>query len=112
MAPCSSPGDCRGGYTCQDLSGQLKGGKPTNSIGAVLADNTGDGMVCAAAPVGAPPALGAGGDGTRAPVSNEVCHGSGTSVSSGAGGAAGSTELGDSGSAGAAGAANDAGSGG
>ncbi len=47
MASCGSDGDCRGGYKCLDLSGALdKDGKPTNQVGAVLAENSGSGKVC------------------------------------------------------------------
>jgi hypothetical protein len=56
MATCGSDGDCRGGYTCQNLSGDTP-----NPLGAVLVDS-GDGKVCAVTPHQAPLlAAGAGG---------------------------------------------------
>jgi len=87
------------------LSGKLVNGKPTNALGAVLADNNGNGMVCAAAPAGDSDAGLTG--------SNEVCLGSDAgrpiSAAAGDGGASG---LGDAGAGGAPRASNDAGVGG
>ncbi len=97
MASCSVDGDCRGGYKCQ----------AANALGAVLADNTGNGKVCAVAPAEGMMPLDAGLTG------NEVCLGSdaGPPVSAavGDGGASGSA---DAGAGGASGASNDAGAGG
>jgi hypothetical protein len=122
MAPCSSDGDCRGGYSCQDLSGKPKAdGSPGNALGAVLADNTGDGRVCAARAVSTPPGLelydaGSAGSGNGgAPASNDVCKGTGISIpglADGTSGTGGASSVGDSGAAGASGAASDAGAGG
>ncbi|MEO6598522.1 MAG: hypothetical protein ABIQ16_01525 [Polyangiaceae bacterium] len=59
MATCGSDGDCRGlPYVCKDLSGAPD--KPTNSLGAVLAEYSGDGKVCVVNPAAAP-SLAAGG---------------------------------------------------
>jgi hypothetical protein len=100
MATCSVDGDCRGGYQCIDLSGTM-----ANVYGAVLADNSGNGKVCAVAPAKGMMAIPAG------PTSNEVCLGSdaGVPVSAavGDGGASG-----DAGAGGASGASNDTGAGG
>ena len=105
MAPCSSNGDCRGGYACLDLSGKPKAdGSPGNYVGAVLADDHGDGKVCAAAALGVPPDLN---------MASGVCTGdpdAGLPVD-GSGGSGGSSPTGDSGAAGASG-ANEAGAGG
>jgi hypothetical protein len=101
MAACSSGSDCRGGYSCQDLSGRP--GSP-NALGAVLGDNTGDGKVCAVAPLKDMKALDAGADG------NEVCLGSDAGPPVGAAG--GASALGDAGAGGASGASSDAGAGG
>lgn len=46
MATCGSNSDCRNGYQCTDLSGRVP-----NSLGAVLAEYSGSGMVCVALPV-------------------------------------------------------------
>jgi hypothetical protein len=115
MASCSVDGDCRGGYTCQDLSGKPNlDGTASNALGAVLADNTGNGKVCAAKAIGTAPELhvydaGSGGDGTGgALASNGVC--SGIALGGASGGAAGVS--GDAGAGGASGASNDAGAGG
>ncbi|HEY1532490.1 MAG TPA: hypothetical protein VGF76_00680 [Polyangiaceae bacterium] len=99
MAPCSVDGDCRGGYSCQDLSG--KPGSPINLLGAVLADDTGgDGKVCAATrPKDVEPPDGG----------NEVCLGSDAGPAPDDSGA---SAAGESGAGGASGAANDAGAGG
>jgi hypothetical protein len=86
----------------------------------VLADNSGNGKVCAATAVGSAPELqmygaGSGGDGMGgALASNDVCRGSGTpaagGASGGSGGTAGASDDVDAG--GASGASNDAGAGG
>ena len=105
MATCGNDGDCRGGYKCVNMTGDAA---HPNNVGAVLADYTGNGMVCVANPDGLPP------DTTA---STGVCTGdpdAGT-VSAGEAGASGGGASGaDSGVSGAAGAAgsNDAGAGG
>ena len=48
MATCGSNGDCRGGYSCLSLKGDVP-----NALGAVLVDS-GDGKVCVVAPHDAP----------------------------------------------------------
>jgi hypothetical protein len=122
MAPCSSDGDCRSGYTCQDLSGKPKAdGSPGNALGAVLADDGGNGKVCAATPIGTPPVLQVydAGDGGAGPLeSNGVCLGSGIPKAAAAGGNGGMSGMSgmnassDAGAGGASGASNDAGAGG
>ncbi len=107
MAPCSNDGDCRGGYACTDLSGKPKAdGTPSNYVGAVLADGSGNGRVCAAKALGTPPDL---------QMASGVCNGdpdAGPPPSGGGtGGVAGMSGAGDSGAAGAAG-SNEAGAGG
>jgi hypothetical protein len=117
MAACSTNGDCRGGYTCQDLSGTPKAdGSPGNTLGAVLADNGGNGKVCAAEwPVGVknPTLMGdAGAGGAPELFNNEVCLGNDAGPPLETGGTGGSSALGDAGAGGASGASNDAGAGG
>ena len=117
MAPCSSPGDCRGGYDCVNLSGKLTDGNgksiPPNGVGAVLADSSGDGRVCVPktpegvkdVAAGTPSGV-CNGDPDAGPLGSDTGNG-------GAGGssAAGSGAGGDSGAAGAP-SANEAGAGG
>ena len=119
MARCSSPGDCRGGYDCVDLSGKPPTDKngdplkdkngnpiPANAVGAVLADSSGNGKVCAAQTIGTDVDAGA---------ASGVCTGDADAglppSENGSGGTAGSSALGDSGAAGASG-SNEAGAGG
>ncbi len=110
MAPCSNDGDCRGGYGCLNLSGTPNSdGSPSNYVGAVLADDHGDGKVCASTALGSPPDL---------QTASGVCTGdpdAGLPPSdTGSGGAPSSdagTAGGDSGAAGASG-SNEAGAGG
>jgi phosphoglycolate phosphatase-like HAD superfamily hydrolase len=52
MASCASDGDCRAGYACLNLTGHFDPvtGQPTttlNPLGAVLAESSGSGKVCA-----------------------------------------------------------------
>jgi hypothetical protein len=94
MATCGSDSDCRGGdYACQDLSGYP--GHP-NSLGAVLAETSGNGKVCARRPHAAPElAAGAGSAGTDSDagsyrgVETGVCSGYDGDASNGNAGAAG-----------------------
>src|SRR3954471_21040736 len=58
MASCGSDSDCRGGYTCLDLKGVTP-----NPLGAVLAESSGDGRVCAVTPHQTPALAGVGGAG-------------------------------------------------
>ena len=102
---------------CQDPSGKPKpDGTPGNTLGAVLADNSGNGKVCAATAVGSAPELqvyDAGSGGAGPFKSNEVCLGLDAGpppASGGSGGAAGASD--DAGAGGASGASNDAGAGG
>jgi hypothetical protein len=98
MAACSVDSDCRGGYSCQDLSGGP--GHPKNEVGAVLADISRTGKVCAVTRI-ADAASDAG-------TSNEVCLGSDAGPA-----AAGGADAGDaSRDSGAGGAPSDAGAGG
>ena len=93
MATCSSNGDCRGGYAC----------KSAGQLGAVLAETSRSGSVCAVEPKGAP-----------TDNSNEVCLGSdaGPPVAGGAGSAGASASAGSGGVGGEAGAAGEGGAGG
>ena len=84
MASCSTDADCRAGYACLYA----------NAIGAVLAENSRSGPVCAVKPK-TQPTLVTYPDGHQ---SNEVCLGSS------AGGAAGASATGASGDAGEGGA--------
>jgi hypothetical protein len=106
MATCGNNGDCRGGYSCQNLSGVPNAdGSPSNDLGAVLAESSGNGMVCAANQTGAAPVLVTyppDGDGGAPGTNNEVCSptipratgSSGAAGESGASGAAGSDDSG------------------
>lgn len=107
MAKCGSDGDCRGGYVCRDLGGTPgPDGKPSNLLGAVLAESSGSGKVCTVSGPDAPP-LTTYDSGTQ---SNEVCRGDapgtagtpvvGGSGSTGSSGSAGSSDGGDGGAGG------------
>ncbi len=72
MASCGSNGDCRGGYECRSLKGDPA---HPNPLGAVLAEWSGDGMVCVVPWHDAPTELGAGGAGGYVGVSTGVCTG-------------------------------------
>ncbi len=103
MATCASDGDCRGGqYKCLNLTGDAL---HPNTLGAVLAEGSGNGLVCTVEAHPAP-------TGT----SSEVCQGS-TSVAGAAGASpnltAGAGGMGGTGGTSAeAGAAGESGAGG
>lgn len=105
MARCGSDADCRAGYKCLNLSGGRDAqGNPTNFLGAVLAEESGSGTVCAVMPSPAP---------TLDTHSNEVCRGSaGGGGSSGAAGSGTSNTSGSSGDGSEEPAAGASGSGG
>ena len=92
MATCASDGDCRGGYSCLDLSGKLDStGKPTNTLGAVLAEGSGSGKVCGVKPLAAPPLeTYDDGDGGLTQ-SNGVCLGTDAGIGGGSSSDAGGT---------------------
>lgn len=50
MANCSGTSDCRPGYECLDLSGSEASKTSFPTLGAVLADSSGNGKVCAVNP--------------------------------------------------------------
>jgi hypothetical protein len=106
MASCASDGDCRGGYSCLNLKGDVP-----NVLGAELAEPSGDGKVCAVTPHQAPElTAGTSGGGGTIGVETGVCHGFNGGASSGGASGGGSSGGGtSSGGASNAGAAGDAG---
>ncbi|MES1175423.1 MAG: hypothetical protein ABUL62_13965 [Myxococcales bacterium] len=102
MAKCGSDGDCRGGYSCLNLKGDVP-----NVLGAVLVEYAGDGKVCAVSPHQAPELAASNGGGAGyVGVDTAVCDGYTGGATSGGASAGGAS------SSGAAGALDDAGAGG
>jgi uncharacterized membrane protein YgcG len=111
MASCASDGDCRAGYACLNLTGHFNPmtGQPTttlNQLGAVLAESSGSGKVCAvklldySAELSVPPKN-----------SNEVCIGD-TSATAAGGSSAGANSGGAPSGGGAGGSSGASGDGG
>ena len=87
MATCDEDGDCRAGYTCQDLS------QPSNPWDAVLIDRGRGNKACVVPHVEDPATDGSGAAGTNGEF-GDVCRSklptaAGTDDASGAGGAGG-----------------------